>query len=312
MADTPNLAPSEGTPISGATPLDQTNPIDAGSSFLSETPNSQKSEDILYNDFFQENGSSEMTLWAKKERSGLELIVSILEYTTIILVIAGILSGLHVFIRSSDNVSFLENYPFLCPYLHYDINASSEEKWCKNIGLIGSEYNEKNKNLEENILSALTEYIPIKVSSSILDASPEKRFIISTYNWKPHVNNVLEAFERVKTNAQKSWPQSANDKNIKCSGITVIEGNILSTQCIIYGGAIGGSNTNWQIGSSRIEALDFMEKLSNTTKSSLILYNFPTTLSIEELSEKDGTASGFLTQTTIPIQVWYVPLIEKF
>lgn len=72
------------------------------------------------------------------------------------------------------------------------------------------------------------------MSSSILDASPEKRFIISTYTAKPHVNNVLEAFEKVKTNAQKSSPQSTNDKNIKCSGITVIEGNILSTQCVIY------------------------------------------------------------------------------
>ncbi len=103
---------------------------------------------------------------------------------------------------------------------------------------------EKNTNLEENILAALTEYIPIKVSSSILDASPEKRFIISTYNSKPHVNNVLEAFEKVKMNTQKVSSQSANEPNIKCSGITVVEGNILSTQCIIYGGDIGSDNTN--------------------------------------------------------------------
>jgi hypothetical protein len=279
---------------------------------LTETPSSQKSEDTLYNDFFQENSNGEITLGAKKERSGLEVIVNILEYTTILVVIIGILSGLHVFIRSSQNGSFLENYPFLCPYLHYDINAPAEEKWCKNIGTIEKEYIEKNTNLEENILAALTEYIPIKVSSSILDASPEKRFVISTYNSKPHVNNVLEAFEKVKMNTQKVNSQSANEPNIKCSGITVVEWNILSTQCIIYGGDIGSDNTNLGIGSARIEALDFMEKLADTTKSSLILYNYPTILNIESIAEKDSPTAGFTTRTTVPIQVGYVPLIEKF
>jgi hypothetical protein len=311
MADTP-IVPTIDTPITGSTPVEQSDALDAGTGFLSETPASQKSEDALYNDFFQENGNGEITMGAKKERSGLELIVSILEYTTIIMVIIGILAGLHVFIRSSKNISFLENYPFLCPYLHYDVDTGTEEKGCKNIEVIGQEYIAKNQNLEENILSALTEYIPIKVSSSILDASPEKRFIVNTYNSKPHVNNVLEAFEKVKINAQKSSPQSANDKNIKCSGITVIEWNILSTQCVIYGGVMGNSNTNWEIGSARIEALDFMEKLADTTKSSLILYNYPTTLSMETMLEKDGSSSWFTTRTTLPIQVWYVPLIEKF
>lgn len=69
MADTPNLVPLVDTPIVEPTPPSQTNPLDAGSGFLSETPNSQKSEDTLYNDFFQENGSGEITLGAKKERS---------------------------------------------------------------------------------------------------------------------------------------------------------------------------------------------------------------------------------------------------
>lgn len=46
-----------------------------------------------------------------------------------------------------------------------------------------------------------------------------------------------------------------------------------------------------------------MEKLADTTKSSLILYNYPTTLSMETISDKNSTVSGFTTRTTLPIQV---------
>ncbi len=83
--------------------------------------------------------------------------------------------------------------------------------------------------LEENIITGLTEYIPIKVSASILDASPEKKFIIDTYDNKPHVNEVLEAFSRVKLASQSV------SGNIECNGLTVTNGNSLSTQCTIYG-----------------------------------------------------------------------------
>ncbi len=128
MSDTPNPVPGTDALTHEAPLSSQASPLDSGSNFLTETPNSQKSEDTLYNDFFQENSNGEITLGAKKERSGLEVIVNILEYATILVVIIGILSGLHVFIRSSQNGSFLENYPFLCPYLHYDISAPAEEK----------------------------------------------------------------------------------------------------------------------------------------------------------------------------------------
>ena len=44
------------------------------SSFLDDTPSAvtsttTKAEDVLYNDFFQENSSGELTIGAKKERS---------------------------------------------------------------------------------------------------------------------------------------------------------------------------------------------------------------------------------------------------
>lgn len=93
-----------------------------------------------------------MSLGGTKERSSLEILVSILQYITIFVVVIGILFGLHVYIRSSSG-GFLENYPFLCPYLHYDINAPSDEKACKNVITIGNEYTERQAILEENIIS---------------------------------------------------------------------------------------------------------------------------------------------------------------
>jgi hypothetical protein len=278
------------------------------SSFLTGTPIALpsdakgKTEETLYNDFFQENSTGEMSLGGKKERSSLEIIVSILQYLTICIVVIGILFGLHVYIRSSSG-GFLENYPFLCPYLHYDINAPSDEKACKSVVTIGREYAERQSILEENIIAWLTEYIPIKVSASILDASPEKKFIIDTYDSKPHVNEVLEAFGRVKLASQSV------SGNIECSGLTVTNGNSLSTQCTIYGWGIGDADSNGQIGSARIQAMRFVENLADTSKSSLILENQPTSLGIEKV--KNDTVVGFLTKTTLPIQVRYVPLTQK-
>lgn len=104
-----------------------------------------------------------------------------MQYITIFIVLVWIFWAAHVFVRSIDNASFLENYPFLCPYLNYDLINDANEKWCKNVGAINKEYTEKKWTLENNIIAALTEYIPIKVSSSILDASPEK--VYYNYIW---------------------------------------------------------------------------------------------------------------------------------
>lgn len=285
--------------------------IDPVSNFITETSDVTKSEDILYNDFFQENNNGELVIGTKKERSGLELLVSVLEYITILVVIFGVLSGLHVYIRTSKNLSFIENYPFLCPYLNYDINIPASEKWCKNLISFQTDYEEKTKALEENILTALIEYIPIKVSSSILDASPEKIFIINTYESKPRINDIMEAFEKVKTSAQKISSLSWNNENITCKWVTITDWYTLSTQCTIFGGAIGNSDVNGQIWSARIQALNFIEKLGDTTKSSFILYTYPVSLSMSTLSEAEAEKTGFKTRTTLPIQARYIPLIEK-
>lgn len=290
MADTPSQTPE--------------------SSFLTGSPTTLssntkgKAEETLYNDFFQENSTGEMTLGGRKEQSSLEIIVGVLQYTTIFVVIVGVLFGLHVYVRSSSG-SFLETYPFLCPYLNYDIEAPSSEKWCKNINTLKQDYIDRETTLQENIITGLTEYIPIKVSSFILDASPEKKFIMDTYDSKPHVNEVLEAFGKVKSISQTV------SGNIECTGLTVTNGNSLSTQCTIFGGAIGDPDTNWQVGSARIQAMRFLENLADTITSSLILENQPTSLGIEKITTKDSSTNGFSTRTTLPIQVRYVPLIQK-
>ena len=303
MADTPIPISPTDTPAAAAGTW--SNFLDATSN-TSKSDQTTKSEDILYNDFFQENSNGDLTIGNKKQRSDLEIVVSVMQYVTIFIVTLVTLSWIHTFVRSSQSGSFFESYAFLCPYLNYDITAPSSEKWCKNIDVIQKEYSERQKSLQENIVEALTEYIPIKVSSSILDASPEKAFIINTYDNKPHVNVVLEAFEKVKANSQ-----SANGENINCTGVTVTEWINLSTQCTIYGGKIGNIDTNGQVGSARIQALRFIENLADTSKSSLILDTQPTSLGIEIIPEKEAQILGFATRTLLPIQVRYVPLIQK-
>ncbi len=94
-------------------------------------------------------------------------------------------------------------------------------------------YLEKQKQLETNIVNQLAVYIPIKVSSNIIDASSEKTFIVDTYNNKVDVKNMIEQFETVRKNAS-----SIMSDNIICSGINITDGARLSTQCTVYGGAI--------------------------------------------------------------------------
>lgn len=288
------------------TPGDVNVTIESGSNFLGKKPEPANSEDILYNDFFQESSNGEVMIGSKVTRSSLEVIVSIMQYITIFVVTLWAFGWAHVFIRSIENASFLENYSFLCPYLNYDLINNANEKWCKNVATINKEYTEKKVTLENNIITALTEYIPIKVSASILDASPEKKFILATFDNKPNINKVIEAFDKVISDSQYIlWD------NISCNGISIKNGYNLSTLCTIYWGDVGNADINWQIGSSRIETLKFIDKIANTAKSSLILENRPTNLSYEKLPVKESEKLWFSTRTLVPIQVKYVPLIQK-
>lgn len=80
MADTPTLADPTGPSESE---------IKLGSNFLDATgiaSETIQAKDVLYNDFFQENSNGEITIGSKKERSGLEIVVSVMQYITIFIV----------------------------------------------------------------------------------------------------------------------------------------------------------------------------------------------------------------------------------
>ena len=96
--------------------------------------------------------------------------------------------------------------------------------------MITTEYEKKSKDLQTEIVRYLTEYIPIKVSQNIMDASPERKFIINTYDNKIRLNEIIDKFEEEKKKAQYS-----GGDNIECSGITVTDRDKVATQCTIYG-----------------------------------------------------------------------------
>jgi hypothetical protein len=82
MADTTDSVLSSDT---NNTSSPESSFLDASSSSVNSS--TTKTEDILYNDFFQENSSGDLTIGAKKERSGIEITVIILQYTTTLVVI---------------------------------------------------------------------------------------------------------------------------------------------------------------------------------------------------------------------------------
>ena len=168
------------------------------------------------------------------------------------------------------------------------------------MGTIEAAYNKKRDELETDIVTGLNEYIPIKLTKNILLTSPERNFAIAKYNNKIRMDDIMAKFEEIRFESISS----PTDNNIICSGISITgEGN-LTTQCTIYGGSSGNDDDNGKLGSARIEALNFINELSDTSKSQFIVLNPPTSLSSEKLEANDP--SGFLTRTTISIQARYV------
>lgn len=328
MADTPTSTPS-GAPQSWAPvqPITITTPPEVNltpplvpppaTNFLGDTPTVQKQQqENLYNDFFQDDVDGKLKV-GKEKKSGLEVFVNVMKYVTIVVVTLGILFSLHVFMRTRENTSFIESYPFLCPYLNYDIDAPGIEKWCKSISTLKADYDTKFKKLKFDIVEKLTEYVPVKVGVSIQNNSPERVFAIKTYEQKPQVDQVIAAFEKIKKSSQYS-----GSENIECTTINVTEGYKLSTQCSVLGGPIGVANkgvvlsgslaSTLGIESARIMALRFLESIANTEKSSFVLENPPTSLTIEKLDRDEQLRTGFDTKTSVSIQARYVPITPKF
>ena len=212
------------------------------------------------------------------------------------LIVVVALGSFHVFLRNQESWGFAENYQFLCPYMNFGVELETTERWCNTISIIQTKYKEKQKDLEEDIVKKMNGYIPIKISKNLIATSPERKFIIDTYKNKIRVDEIVAKFSEVLKNAQYS------PENIECKWISIGKDGDLTTLCNIYGKDIGEDDTKGQLGSSRIETMNFVEDLSNTTKNQFILLNPPSTLSIEKI-EWNGL---FTTRTTLPVRVRYV------
>jgi hypothetical protein len=258
-----------------------------------------------YEDFFQETSDGNISIGAKVKKSGLEIGTNILGYIIPLAIVLAVIGVIHVFIRTQETNTFAENYNFICPYLNMGIDDPS--KACKTLTMLKKEYDDRLARLQLEIVTGLTEYIPIKISKNIIDASPERTFIIKTFNEKVHVDDIIKQFEKMRTDSEYQ-----ESPNIECNGISITNGDTLSTQCTVYGGKIGADDANNRLGSARIEALSFLETIANTARSQFILLNPPSSLNVEILKPGEDTSSIlFETKTTVQIQVRYVPFNQK-
>ena len=95
---------------------------------------------------------------------------------------------------------------------------------------IASVYTQKKKELEEDIVVKLNEYIPIKLTKNILLTSPERQFTIQRYKNKMHMDEVLQKFDEVQ-----NMSKSLSRNNISCNGISITGDGNITTQCTVYG-----------------------------------------------------------------------------
>lgn len=266
----------------------------------------------ILGDFFQETSDGNISIGPKAQKSGIEIATTILSYLVPVMVVSVLILSGHVFIRGQESTGFIENYQFICPYLNYGV-STTDDVWCKTLTMIAADYEEKQKVLQDDIINILVDYIPIKTSKSIIDASPEKKFVLDTFAKKIRVDDIMNDFQTVikKSVSPKLAQVDRNLSNIECSGLSITNRDNIVTQCTVYGGAIGEDDSKWNFGSSRIETLRFIEKLSDTSNSKFILLNYPTALSVEKVEPTTSPNPIFLTKTTIPIQARYTPLSIK-
>lgn len=274
-------------------------------SFISSAKNEGTTPDSTYSDFFQETSDGNISIWPKAQKSGLEVMTNILSYIVPIVIVIALFWVFHVFIRSGWAAqSIKETYTFLCPYLSYGVNLSEGEKNCQTLTNIRDVYSKKRQDLEWNIINKLAEYIPIKITKNLLITSPERNFVINTYKNKIHMDEIMNQFE----NARKTGISLTGD-NVICNGISIIGNGNLTTQCTIYGWLLGDDDENGKLGSARVEALRFLESLSDTSKSKFILLNPPSSLSMEVITGPEFPE--YKSRTTLSIQLQYVPFTDK-
>lgn len=275
--------------------------------FLNNTETAEK--DSIYNDFFQENAEGEIQRKVKTERSGLEIFTNIMSFIIPILLIATLLWSIHTFVKSQTDSSFVEKFPFLCSYMNSDIEwLSEDEKWCKTSIIIKEEFDNKTTALENEIVSKLSSYLPIKLSSNNINEK-EQEFIKKTFEDKISIKNIMDDFNKVIDKAQTKG-------NISCKNMSINNIWTINVQCEILGWEIGAKSiktgTRVDLWSSRIEASNFIMILSQTAKTNFILINPPTILSVENISnKKSDVPSLFQTRTNINLTMKYAPLSSQ-
>lgn len=78
------------------------------------------------------------------------------------------------------------------------MGITAPDKGCKTLTMLEKEYNDRLARLQDEIISGLTEYIPIKISKNIIDASPERTFIVNTFTNKVRVDDIMKQFEKMR------------------------------------------------------------------------------------------------------------------
>ena len=271
--------------------------------FLNGTETASK--DALYADLFEKNKDGELIRSQKTKRSVLEIFTTIMGIVTPLLLIASIVGATHAFIRSQETNAWAENFQFLCGYLNYDITTDDPAYECQTATFITQNATERTEKLEKDIIDQLSLYIPLKVSTATASTSAENKKANEIYAEKINANDIITQFDKVRKNAQ-----SAGLENIICESINITNNNQLTAQCSVYGGAIGTNDTR-QLGSSRIEAIRFLERLWNTQTSQFILNSPPTTLSIESLEKQENIPAIYKTKTTLTISLTFLATQSK-
>jgi hypothetical protein len=262
-------------------------------------------ESSTYSDFFQETSDGNISIGPKAQKSGLEIVTTILGYVLPVIIVITLFWLFHVFIRGGGGAKEIKDkYTFLCPYLTYGVSGLEESENCESMKTIEDSYTKRSSDLEVAIINKLAEYIPIKITKNLLITSPERAFVIDTYKNKIRMDRIMEQFQEVLRGARSSvW------ENIICNGISITGDGQLTTQCSIYGGLSWSDDENGRLGSSRVEALKFAEVISDTSKSKFILLNPPSSLSMEEVSSE--VSPIFKSRSSLSLQLQYVPFNEK-
>lgn len=199
-----------------------------------------------------------------------------------------------------------DNFSFLCGILTSGIETTDPSHECQTANAIQLDQEKKKENLEKTIVEQLSLYLPLRISSAtssggtIAESLAEGDFAKKAFAKKNNANDVLSQFEKIRKSTQ-----SPNLANIECTHLTLVGESTLTAQCTVYGAGIGATDER-SLGSSRIEAVRFIEKISDTQTSRFILENPPSTLSVEEITTTDEKPSLYKTKTTVVVTMKYL------